>query len=381
MNIDSVLAQLGNRKDPHTGAVSVPVYHATTFAHPGLGDSTGYDYARSKNPTRQVLEDAIAEIEGGVRGFAFSSGMAAVHAVAGLFAAGDHIVASNDLYGGTYRLFEQVLARFGVRVSYVDAAAPEAVAAALTPATRGIFLESPTNPTMRIADIAGCAGLAAARGLLLIVDNTFMTPYFQRPLQLGADIVLHSATKYLGGHNDVLAGLAAVRDGKLAERLYFLQNSVGAVPGPEDAWLLLRGMKTLGLRMRRHEANAAAVARWLQRQPLVARVHYPGLPGHPGKELHERQASGHGGMVSFEVADERMVAPLLRSVALVTFAESLGGLETLITFPARQTHADIPRAVREACGVTERLLRLSVGVEDADDIIADLARALDAAAL
>lgn len=379
MDIETRLAQYGNRTDPSTGAVSVPVYHATTFAHPGLGQSTGYDYTRTANPTRRALEEAIADLEGGARGFSFSSGMAAVHAVVCLLGQGDHIVASQDLYGGTYRLFERLLPGLGLTCSYADTGDANAVRAALRPNTKALFIESPTNPTMRVADLPACVRIARERGLLSIVDNTFMTPYFQRPLELGADIVVHSATKYLGGHNDVLAGLVAVREAVVAERVAFVQNSIGAVLGPQDAWLLLRGMKTLALRMRRHDENGRAVAEWLARHPEVRAVFYPGLRDHPGRERHERQASGYGGMVSFELVDERLVEPLLSSVRLITFAESLGGLETLITFPARQTHADIPRQVREAYGVNDRLLRLSVGIESAGDIIADLGQALGSA--
>ena len=372
----TMLAQLGNHCDRATGAVSVPVYHAATYSHPALGESTGYDYTRSENPTRAVLENAIASLEGGARGFAFSSGMAAVHAAFCLLAPGDHVIASNDLYGGTYRLFEQLLKPLGMRFTYVDMGDPENVRAALTDRTKAVFIESPTNPTMKIADIAGCARAAKSAGAWTFVDNTFLTPYFQRPIELGADVVLHSATKYLGGHNDVLAGLAVAADENTAERLAFVQNAVGAVLGPQDAWLLLRGMKTLALRMERHQDNAVAVSRFLAVHPSIQRVYYPGLDGHPGKDVQREQATGYGGMVSFEVVDERMVEPLLSAVRVITFAESLGGVESLITFPARQTHADIPREVREAYGVTDRLLRLSVGVEAAEDIIADLAQAL-----
>ncbi len=375
-HLATVLAQLGNREDTLTGAVSIPVYRASTYSHPALGESTGYDYTRSKNPTRDVLEDAIARLEGGVRGYAFASGMSAVHAAFSLLAPDDHVIASDDLYGGTYRLFEQWFKPLGMHFTYVDMADPENVRAALTGRTRAVFIESPTNPTMAIADIAGCAAVAKEAGALTFVDNTFLTPYFQRPVELGADVVLHSATKYLGGHNDILAGLAVAADGEAAERLEFAQNAVGGVLGPDDAWLVLRGMKTLALRMERHQENALAVSRFLLEHPRVERVFYPGIDGHPGKGLHDTQASGYGGMLSFEVADERMVAPLLAAVRVITFAESLGSVESLITFPARQTHADIPREVREAHGVTDRLLRLSVGIEAAQDIIADLAGAL-----
>lgn len=380
MHPDTRLAQLGNHQDPVTGAVSVPIHHATTYAHPALGQSTGFDYTRTLNPTRKVLEDAIAELEQGVRGFAFASGMAAVHIVLSLFDPGDHLVVSSDLYGGTYRLFEQFLQRFSIRATYVNTSDLSAVEAAIQPSTKALFIETPTNPTMQITDIRACAEIAKRHQALTIVDNTFLTPYFQQPLRLGADIVLHSATKYLGGHNDVLAGLVVAADEATAERLYFLQNSIGAVLGPDDCWLLLRGMKTLALRMGRHEENALQCAAWLASHPHVSRVYYPGLPEHPGRDVQTAQATGFGGMLSFEVANEQMVEPLLRSVRLVTFAESLGGVESLITYPARQTHFDIPEDIRVKSGVTNQLLRLSIGVEHIDDILADLAQALDIAA-
>lgn len=376
MKISSRLAQLGNRRDPATGAVSVPIYHATTYAHPGLGESTGYDYTRTANPTRSVLEQAIADLEGGVSGFAFSSGMAAVSCALSLVAPGDHMVASSDLYGGTYRLLEQIIRRLGIDITYVDTGDLTAVQNAFTERTTCIFLETPTNPTMRITDIAACVALAHTHGALAMVDNTFMTPYLQRPLELGADLVVHSGTKYLGGHNDVLCGLIAVREQELAQRVYFLQNSIGATLGPQDSWLMIRGLKTLSLRMEKHEENAAQIARFLCDHPAVETVYYPGLPDAPGRDVQSKQASGFGGMVSFTVRDSAMVAPLLASVRLITFAESLGGLESLITFPARQTHADIPKEVRDATGVTDCLLRLSVGVEDVIDLMEDLAQAL-----
>jgi cystathionine gamma-synthase len=376
MRMDTLLAQVGNRKDPVTGAISFPVHHSTTYAHPALGQSTGFDYTRTLNPTRKVLEEALAELEGGCRGFAFASGMAAVSCVFTLFQQGDHLIVSNDLYGGTYRLLEQVLRFYGLEATYVDTSDLQAVEAALLPATKAVFVETPTNPTMKIADLQALAHLAKRNNLLLIVDNTFMTPYLQRPLDLGADIVVHSATKYLGGHNDVLAGVVVARDPEWAERLYFLQNSIGSVLGPQDCWLLLRGIKTLALRMERHQENALHIARWLVKHPLVEKVYYPGLENHPGHEIQKRQCKGFGGMLSFDVVDERLVEPILSSVRLVTFAESLGGVESLITYPARQTHFDIPEEIRNALGVTNRLLRFSVGIEHHEDIIADLEQAL-----
>ncbi|MFC4768875.1 trans-sulfuration enzyme family protein [Effusibacillus consociatus] len=379
MKIETRLAQAGNRQDPRTGAVSLPIHHSTTFSHPALGQSTGFDYTRTLNPTRKVLEDTIADLENGTRGFAFASGMAAIGCLFEIFEPGDHLIASNDLYGGTYRLLEQILRRKGITTTYLDSGDLAAVEAAVQPNTKAIFIETPTNPTMKITDIKGCAAIAKKYGLLTIVDNTFMTPYFQRPLDLGADIVLHSGTKYLGGHNDVLCGLIVVKDEELGEKLFFLQNSIGAVLGPQDCWLMIRGMKTLALRMEKHQENAQLVAAWLVKHPQVTKVYFPGLTDHEGKEVHEKQAAGYSGMLSFEVADENMIEPILASVKMITFAESLGGVESLITYPARQTHFDIPKEVREAYGVTDRLLRFSVGIEHYQDIIEDLAQALEAA--
>jgi len=379
MKMATRLAQAGTRKDPATGSLSTPVYYATTFAHPGLGQSTGYDYSRTANPTRTALEEVLAELEGGDRGFAFASGMAAVSTVMSMFSQGDHILASDDLYGGTYRLFETILSRQGIRVDYVDTGSATALLTAVRKETKAIFVETPTNPTMKITDLQQVVTFARAHNLLTIVDNTFMTPVFQRPLALGADIVIHSATKYLGGHNDVLAGVVVSQGNDLSDRLSGLQNAIGATLGPQDCWLLLRGMKTLALRMRQHEENARVLSARLASHPLVTRVFYPGLPAHPGRAAHERQATGFGGMISFELAHKAMVAPFLRKVDLITFAESLGSVETLVTFPSRQTHADIPAALREARGVTDQLLRLSVGIEDVDDIWADLQHALEQA--
>ncbi|MCL6627571.1 trans-sulfuration enzyme family protein [Alicyclobacillus shizuokensis] len=375
MNIETLLAQAGNRRDPLTGAVAAPIHLSATYSHPAAGQSTGYDYSRMANPTRTVLEETIARLERGVRGFAFASGMAAIHAVCSLLSPGDHVIASDDLYGGTYRLFEQILRPLGITVSYLRAGCTDALRPLLTERTKALFLETPTNPTMKVYDIAGLAKVARAHGALTVVDNTFMTPYYQRPLELGADIVLHSGTKYLGGHNDVVCGLVAVRDEALAERIAFFQNAIGAVLGPHDSYLMVRGLKTLALRMERHNQNARAIADWLVQHPLVTRVYYPGLPNHPGRDVHERQASGYGGMVSFEVQDVRLVEPILNHVRIITFAESLGGVESLITYPSVQTHHDIPPEERAAIGVTDTLLRLSVGIEHPGDLMADLDQA------
>ncbi len=376
MKLTSTIVQLGLCTDEKTGAISTPIYQTATFRHPALGESTGFDYTRTVNPTRKVLEEGIARLEEGAAGFAFASGMAALTAVLMLYAAGDHLVVAADCYGGTYRLLDKVFARFGLTATFVDASDTAKVAAALTPATKAIILETPTNPLMRIADIRAIATLARDRGIHTIVDNTFLTPYYQRPLALGADIVVHSATKYLAGHNDLLCGLVVAREPALAEKIGFIQNSTGGVLSPADSWLLTRGIKTLALRMERHSANAQAAAFWLQRHPRVRRVYYPGLPDHPGKGVHDYQATGYGGMLSFAVDDAALVPQVLRRVKLLRFAESLGGVESLITFPAVQTHADIPAAIRDELGIDNRLLRLSVGIEDVGDIIEDLAQAL-----
>ena len=381
MRIESRLAQIGSIQDPVTGAVSYPIYQATAFRHPGLGRSTGFDYARTKSPTRKVLEEAAAELESGDAGFACSSGMAALQTVFALFQQGDHLLVSLDLYGGTYRLIEQVMSRFGVTASYIDTNDIEALEANLRPgSTKAVLIETPTNPLMMITDLERVCEWAKSRGLLVIVDNTLMTPFFQRPIERGADIVVHSATKYLAGHNDVLAGLIVTKGKELSERMAFLHNSIGAVLGPQDSWLLMRGMKTLALRMERHQANAIRIAEFLLEHPLVADVYYPALPQHPGHEIQKKQASGNTGIFSFRLKDARLVEPVLRHVKLIAFAESLGGVESLMTYPAVQTHADIPEEIRRAVGVDDRLLRLSVGIEHCDDLIEDLGQALEQAA-
>jgi len=379
MRIESKLAQIGSREDPATGAVSYPIYQATAFRHPRLGQSTGFDYSRTKSPTRAVLEAAVAELEGGDAAFACSSGMAALQTVFALFSQGDHLLVSVDLYGGTFRLLERVLSRFGLKTTYVDTNDLNALEAASTSRTKAVLIESPTNPMMMVTDIARTAAWAKRKGYLVIVDNTLLTPYFQRPIELGADIVVHSATKYLGGHNDVLAGLIITKGEALSQEMAFLHNSIGAVLGPQDSWLLMRGMKTLALRMQKHQENAMRIVSWLKEHPAVESIFYPGLPSHPGHEIQSRQASGNTGIFSFRVRDSRLIEPILRHLKLISFAESLGGVESLMTFPAVQTHADIPEEIRKAVGVDDRLLRLSAGIEHADDLIEDLAQAFDAA--
>lgn len=379
MKIDTRLAQIGSKSDPETGAVSYPIYQSTAFRHPRLGQSTGFDYARTKSPTRAVLEEAVAELESGDAGFACSSGMAALQTVFSLFQQGDHLIVSVDLYGGTYRLLERIMAKFGITTSYVDTNDLQQLEETYQPNTKAVLIETPTNPLMMITDIRKVSAWARDKGLLTIVDNTLLTPYFQRPIELGADIVVHSATKYLAGHNDVLAGLIVTKGKELSEEMAMLHNAIGAVLGPQDSWLLMRGMKTLALRMERHQSNAKAICAWLAEHPLVEEVYYPALPDHPGYDVQNAQSSGNTGIFSFRVKDARLVEPFLRHLDLIAFAESLGGVESLLTYPAIQTHADIPEEIRRKLGVDDRLLRYSVGIEHPDDLIADLAQAFDRA--
>lgn len=377
MKITTQAVQIGLEWDIRTGAVSVPIYQTATFRHPGLGQSTGFDYTRSGNPTRQALEEGIARLDGGVQGFAYATGMAAIAGLLMLFSSGDHIVVTEDLYGGTCRLFDKVFKQFGLSFSYVDTTDLAAVESAVRPETRALFVETLTNPLLKFADLPALAELSRRRGLLLIADNTFLTPYLLRPLELGADITVYSATKYLGGHNDTLGGLVAVKEPELAERVSFYQNSVGAVLAPQDCWLIIRGMKTLGIRLDRQQENALQIAAWLERHPRISRVHYPGLPQHRDHELMKQQAGGFGAMIAFEVDNHSLVEQILLKTELISFAESLGGVESLITFPELQTHADIPPELRARLGINNVLLRLSVGIEDADDLIEDLRQALE----
>lgn len=366
--------------DKTTGAISTPIYQTTTFRHPELGRSTGYDYSRTQNPTRKAAEEAVAALEEGHAGFAFASGMAAISAILMLYQPGDHLIITEDCYGGTYRIMDKIFSQFGLTATFVDTSSPEEVRQALQPATKAILLETPTNPLMKIADIRAITAIArqyTSQPVHVIVDNTFLSPYFQQPLTLGADIVFHSGTKYLSGHNDVVCGLVVASEPALCEKIGFIQNATGAILGPQDSWLLLRGLKTLAIRSRQHEKNALAVAGWLTTHPSVTKVYYPGLANHPGKEIQDAQASGYGGMLSFAVDHPRLPAQVLRKVKILQFAESLGGVESLITFPAVQTHADIPADIRERLGISDCLLRLSVGIEDVEDIIADLAQALE----
>jgi cystathionine beta-lyase/cystathionine gamma-synthase len=327
MNIDTQAIQIGLEWDTRTGALSIPIYQSATFRHPGLGQSTGFDYSRSGNPTRMALEEGIARLDGGSRGFAYSSGMAAIASLLLLFKSGDHLVVTEDLYGGTCRLFDKVFSRFGLTFTYVDTSDTDAVQAAITPSTKALFVETLTNPLLKFADLSALSAICRERDLLLIADNTFLTPYLLRPLDLGADITVYSATKYLSGHNDTVAGLAVIKDPQLAEQVYFHQNSAGAVLGPQDSWLVIRGMKTLGIRLDRQQQNALSLARWLKKHPLVRKVFYPGLEEHPDHELIKRQANGFGAMIAFEVGNHALVEQILLKTRLISFAESLGGVE------------------------------------------------------
>ena len=376
LRLDSLLVHGYKGTDPYTGSISFPIYQSATFRHPGPNQSTGYDYSRSENPTREELEKTMALLESGLEGFAFSSGMAAISTVMELFSPGDHIIVSEDLYGGTYRLFEEIFKKHGLQFSYIDSSKLVNLEQSVQSNTRGIFIETPSNPMMRVTDIAAAAELAAAHDIKLIVDNTFLTPYYQRPLTLGADLVIHSGTKYLGGHNDTLAGLIVVKDRETAERIKLIQKSVGAVLAPFDSWLILRGIKTLAIRLDKQQTNALQVADWLNHDSRVEKVYYAGLPEHPGHVICKQQSSGFGGMISFAVCDSQKVAAILSRVKLLAFAESLGGVESLITYPLLQTHAAIPDHIRCRLGVDEKLLRLSVGIENSLDIIADLDQAL-----
>lgn len=376
-NISTKVVHGSKGFDPHTGAVSFPIYQSATFRHPALYQSTGYDYSRLQNPTREELENTIASLENGKHGFAFSSGMAAVSAILKLFKPGDHIIVSDDLYGGTYRIFEEIFRQYGMEFSYVDTRVSRDLEACIKPNSKAFFIETPSNPLMKVTDLKQVSELAKSKKMLLIVDNTFLTPYFQRPLELGADIVIHSGTKYLGGHNDTLAGLIVANDDQIGERLKLVQKSEGAVLAPFDSWLILRGIKTLGVRLEKQQENAMKIAKWLCNHRNVSKVYYVGLPDHEGYSISCSQASGFGAMISFHVKDSRMVHQVLERVRLILFAESLGGVESLITYPVVQTHAAIPEEIRQRIGVTDTLLRLSVGIEAVEDLIADLDQALE----
>jgi cystathionine gamma-lyase len=373
LRFDTLAIHAGQRPDPTTGAIMTPVYLTSTYVQDGPGVHKGYEYSRTQNPTRHALEACVAALEGGAHGLAFASGLAATDAVLHLLSAGDHVLASDDVYGGTFRIMDKVFRRHGVTFDAVDMTDPANVSRALRKETRLVWIESPTNPMLKLADLAAIAAIARAHGALTAVDNTFATPFFQRPLELGIDVVAHSTTKYLNGHSDVVGGAIVTGDAALHERLAFLQNAVGAVPSPMDAFLVLRGLKTLGVRMERHARNALAIAQFLARHPQVERVIYPGLESHPQHALARRQMAGGGGMVSAIVkGGEAAALRMLERCQIFTLAESLGGVESLIEHPAIMTHASIPADVRKDIGISDALIRLSVGVEEADDLIADL---------
>ncbi|WP_313510066.1 cystathionine gamma-synthase [Enterococcus sp.] len=379
MHFNTTLIHGGISQDQETGAVSVPIYQTSTYRQNGVGQPKQYEYSRSGNPTRFALEELIKELEGGFQGFAFASGLAATHTIFSMFRSGDHIILGDDVYGGTFRLLHQVFEKSGLRYTLVETNKPEAIAAAIEPETKAVFLETPTNPLLKITDIAMVAEIAKAHGLLTIVDNTFATPYFQKPLQLGADIVIHSATKYLGGHSDVVAGLAVVKDEPIAKQVGFMQNAIGGVLGPHDSWLIQRSIKTLALRMEAHQSNALQVAQFLVEHPAVAHVYYPGLADHKDHDIARKQMTGFSGMISFELKKEAQVASFVEALRVFTLAESLGGVESLIEVPAIMTHASIPKALREQAGIKDGLIRLSVGIEYVDDLLADLDTALQKA--
>ncbi len=373
----TICIHAGQTPDPSTGAIITPIYQTSTYVQDALGVHKGYEYARTQNPTRAALEANVAAIENGKAGFAFASGMAAEGAIMTLLQSGDHVVVTDNTYGGTYRLFERVLRKYQLDFSYVDTSQPDQIRNAIQPNTKMLFLETPTNPVLRITDIAVASQIAHERGVFVVVDNTFASPFVQRPLDFGADIVVHSTTKFLNGHSDSVGGIVvAVRDEHI-EWLKFVQNAEGAILGPMDAWLVLRGTKTLPIRMERHNANAEVLAEYLASHPKVKRVHYPGLASHPQHALATRQMRGFGGLISFELGTFRRAETLLNSVRLMALAESLGGVETLISHPATMTHASVPAERRAAIGVTDDLVRVSVGIEDIDDLKEDLAQALD----
>ncbi|MBI4856366.1 MAG: aminotransferase class V-fold PLP-dependent enzyme [Acetobacterium woodii] len=374
-NLNSKLIHGGIDGDEKTGAVNVPIFQTSTYKQDGLGKDRGYEYSRSGNPTREALESLIAELEEGVAGFAFASGMAATTAVLSLFKTGDKIIISSNVYGGTFRVLDKVFNNFGITYEIVETSDLELLEKSLTEDVKAIFIESPANPILTITDIRAVAEIAKKHGVLTIVDNTFMTPYLQRPIPLGVDIVVHSATKYLGGHSDLIAGLAVVNSKELAERLWFVQNSTGGVLQPFDSFLLTRGIKTLGIRMDRHIENATFIAEALKNYAGVKAIYYPGLPDSQGYEINQKQADGPGGMLSFELDEKYNIKTFFESLELITLAESLGGVESLICHPSSMTHASIPYEIRQKVGIVENLIRISVGIEDKNDILSDLEQA------
>lgn len=378
-SIESALIHGGIYGDETTGAVNVPIYQTSTYEQQGIGQNKGWEYSRTGNPTRAALEALIAELEGGTHGFAFGSGMAALTAVLSLFKSGDKIVISSNVYGGTFRVLDKIFKNFNITYSIEDTTNLETLDTKITPDVKAILIETPANPLLTITDLRGVADIAKKHGILSIVDNTFMTPYLQRPIESGIDIVVHSATKYLGGHSDVVAGLAVVHDKELADRLAFIQNATGGVLGPFDSFLLIRGIKTLGVRLDRHTDNALKIAKWLEKHEAVKKVYYPGLESAQGYEINKRQAKNGGAMISFELKEKYDFKKFFSSLGLIALAESLGGVESLACHPASMTHASIPREIREKVGITDGLIRLSVGIESADDLIEDLKQAIEKA--
>lgn len=378
MKRNTLYIHAGSHPDPSTGAIMTPIYQTSTYVQSAPAVHKGYEYARSQNPTRTALEEALALIENGKFGLAFSSGVAATDAVIKLLSPGDEVICGNDMYGGTYRLFSKIFERFGIRFHYVNQQDIDNIRAAINPSTKLIWVETPTNPLMNIADIEGICALARAHKILTCVDNTFASPYLQNPLDLGADIVMHSATKYLGGHSDVIQGALVMNDPSLRDQLYFIQKSCGAVPGPQDCFLVLRGIKTLHVRMQRHCENGRTVAEYLRNHPKVGKVYWPGFEDHPGHAIAQKQMRGFGGMISFELKDDSVdeAKRVLSSTRVFSLAESLGGVESLINHPASMTHASIPREERIRNGLSDSLIRLSVGIEDAEDLVEDLRNAI-----
>lgn len=378
MKFETKVIHGGTQGDPVTGAVTTPIYQTSTYHQKELGGGAKYEYTRGENPTRFALESVMADIENGTDGFAFSSGMAAIHATMSLLKAGDHIVMANDVYGGTFRLVNRIMAELGIKFTAVDTADSDALKAAMTPETKMVYLESPSNPLMHVTDIAEASKIAHEGGAIAVVDNTFASPYNQNPLDLGADVVVHSGTKYLGGHADLLSGFVVVKDAELTERIKFIQMSIGAVLSPQDSYMVQRSIKTLALRVQRHNENAMALAEFLNNHPKVAKVYFPGLPGTPDHEIAKKQMRGFGGMMSIELQPGLDVKKFVENLDVFLLAESLGGVESLIEVPAVMTHASIPREIRIANGIKDELVRISVGIEDIDDLIADMSKGLDA---
>jgi cystathionine beta-lyase/cystathionine gamma-synthase len=368
----------GQEPEPHTGAVTIPIYQTSTYVQPELGRNKGYEYARTRNPTRSALEACLAALEGGKHGHCFASGMSAEDTVFRMLQSGDHVVAGENMYGGTYRLFSRVLEKFGLQFTYVDTSKIDAVRGAIRPETKIVYLETPTNPMMTITDIAACAEVAHKAGPLVVVDNTFCSPYLQRPIELGADIVVHSTTKFLNGHSDSVGGVVVSNADEIAEKIGFLQNAVGAILSPFDSWLVLRGVKTLAVRMKRHEENGQAMANYLAYHAKVKKVYYPGLPDHPQHKLAKKQMNGFGSMIAFDLGSKEKAKAFLDRVRLCSLAESLGGVETLISHPETMTHASVPVETRKRLGITSGLVRISVGIEDIEDLIADVENAFEA---